>query len=68
MAEYIAAYKRAGVGEFIFSGWPTRDEMRLFAQNVLPRIRRLEAAEAEATAGSQPGVADGMPATQRRVG
>jgi alkanesulfonate monooxygenase len=47
VAEYLLAYKRAGVSEFIFSGWPTRGEMRRFCQHVLPAIRELEAAESE---------------------
>lgn len=51
VAEYLVAYKQSGVSEFIFSGWPTRDEMRRFCKNVLPIIRQLEAAqEAQALA------------------
>jgi alkanesulfonate monooxygenase len=42
VANYILRYKAAGVSEFIFSGWPTRDEMRNFFTNVAPLIRRLE--------------------------
>jgi alkanesulfonate monooxygenase len=45
VAEYIHRYKAAGVSEFIFSGWPTRDEMRIFFTHVLPLIRDLERAE-----------------------
>ena len=45
VAEYLIQYKRAGVGEFIFSGWPTRGEMRRFCTHVLPRVRALEARE-----------------------
>lgn len=47
VAEYLVEYKKAGVSEFIFSGWPTRDEMRRFCKHVLPIIRELEAAEQE---------------------
>jgi alkanesulfonate monooxygenase len=43
VAEYLMAYKQVGVSEFIFSGWPTRDEMRSFCLNVLPLIRQMEA-------------------------
>jgi alkanesulfonate monooxygenase len=35
-------YKAAGVSEFIFSGWPARDEMRMFYTRVLPLVRELE--------------------------
>jgi alkanesulfonate monooxygenase len=42
VADYLFRYKAAGVSEFIFSGWPTRDEMRTFCTHVLPRLRRLE--------------------------
>jgi len=45
VAEYLLEYKRAGVSEFIFSGWPTRAEMRRFAQHVLPIVRELEGRE-----------------------
>jgi alkanesulfonate monooxygenase len=45
VAEYLMAYKRAGVGEFIFSGWPTRAEMRRFCHHVMPLVRELEAQE-----------------------
>jgi alkanesulfonate monooxygenase len=51
VAEYLVEYKKSGVSEFIFSGWPTRDEMRRFCKHVLPVIRELEAAqEAQALA------------------
>jgi alkanesulfonate monooxygenase len=46
VAEYLMEYKRVGVSEFIFSGWPTRAEMRRFCHHVLPRLRALEAREA----------------------
>jgi alkanesulfonate monooxygenase len=45
VAEYLMDYKRAGVSEFIFSGWPTRAEMRRFCQHVMPLLRELEARE-----------------------
>jgi alkanesulfonate monooxygenase len=45
VARYLLEYKRAGVSEFILSGWPTRSEMRRFCYHVLPLIRKLEAEE-----------------------
>jgi len=42
VAEYFIEYKKAGVDEFILSGWPTRDEMEHFCGEVLPRYRKLE--------------------------
>ncbi|MFG2820340.1 LLM class flavin-dependent oxidoreductase [Kitasatospora sp. NPDC048365] len=45
VAGYLHSYKAAGISEFIFSGWPTRDEMGNFFTHVAPLIRRLEAAE-----------------------
>ncbi|MFJ7095845.1 LLM class flavin-dependent oxidoreductase [Streptomyces mirabilis] len=42
VASYLYEYKAAGVSEFIFSGWPTRDEMRTFYTHVLPLIREHE--------------------------
>ncbi|RJO70701.1 LLM class flavin-dependent oxidoreductase [Nocardia panacis] len=45
VAEYLHRYRAAGVSEFIFSGWPTRTEMRIFYTRVLPLIRKHERAE-----------------------
>lgn len=42
VAEYLYRYKASGISEFIFSGWPTRDEMRTFYTKVLPLIRAHE--------------------------
>ena len=42
VAEYLFEYKKVGVSEFIFSGWPTRDEMRRFCTYELPYLRELE--------------------------
>jgi alkanesulfonate monooxygenase len=42
VAAYLAEYVSAGVSEFIFSGWPTRDEMIRFYTHVLPRVRECE--------------------------
>jgi alkanesulfonate monooxygenase len=46
VAHYIHSYKTAGISEFIFSGWPTRNEMHTFFTHVAPLIRKLEATEA----------------------
>ncbi|MDO0914707.1 LLM class flavin-dependent oxidoreductase [Streptomyces sp. DT2A-34] len=42
VAAYLMEYKAAGVSQFIFSGWPARDEMRHFFTEVVPRVRELE--------------------------
>jgi alkanesulfonate monooxygenase len=46
MAETLLAYKGVGISQFLFLGWPDLEEMTLFHQEVLPRVRALEA-EAE---------------------
>lgn len=51
VAEYLLEYKKVGVSEFIFSGWPTRDEMRGFCRHVLPLVRALEVDQAEVALG-----------------
>jgi alkanesulfonate monooxygenase len=54
IAETLLAYKSAGISQFLFLGWPDIEEMTLFRDEVLPRVRALEAAaessRAEATA------------------
>lgn len=44
VAAYLHEYKAAGISEFILSGWPTREEMRIFYTRVLPLLRRHERA------------------------
>jgi alkanesulfonate monooxygenase len=44
VADYLLRYKQAGVSEFIFSGWPARDEMNHFFTHVVPRVRIRERA------------------------
>lgn len=51
VAAYLLEYKAAGVGQFIFSGWPARDEMRHFYTRVVPLVRELETARAYVPAG-----------------
>jgi alkanesulfonate monooxygenase len=50
VAAYLLEYKAAGVAQFIFSGWPARDEMRHFFTGVLPLVRELEGADRPAMA------------------
>lgn len=44
LADAFLAYKQIGVGEFIISGWPEVDTVDVFGREVLPLIRRAEAA------------------------
>jgi alkanesulfonate monooxygenase len=52
IAETLLAYKGAGISQFLFLGWPDLEEMTLFHDEVLPRVRALEAVRelVEATA------------------
>jgi len=51
VADAFLAYQKAGVSEFIISGWPELDEMIIFGREVLPLIRRAEGAPSEAAMG-----------------
>jgi alkanesulfonate monooxygenase len=42
IAAAILEYGRAGVSQFILSGWPKLEEMRFFASHVLPLVREGE--------------------------
>jgi alkanesulfonate monooxygenase len=42
LAERFLEYRRIGVTQFIISGWPKLDEMRIFGRKVLPLIRDAE--------------------------
>jgi len=44
VADAVAEYGRAGVTQFILSGWPKWESMQFFGSQVLPRIREREAA------------------------
>ena len=44
IADTLLAYKSAGASQFLFLGWPDLEEMALFRDEVLPRVRALEAA------------------------
>jgi alkanesulfonate monooxygenase len=39
----LIEYARIGVTQFILSGWPKLDEMILFGNEILPRVRKIEA-------------------------
>jgi len=42
VATAILEYKRIGVSQFLFMGWPDREEMIFFGRHVLPVIRKRE--------------------------
>ena len=42
LAEALVSYKRAGVTQFILSGWPEIDEASIFGRDVLPLVRDAE--------------------------
>ena len=43
VAQALIEYARIGVTQFILSGWPKLDEMILFGNEILPRVRKIEA-------------------------
>jgi len=47
LAETIVGYKQVGISQFLFLGWPDLEEMTLFHDEVLPRVRALEAVSEE---------------------
>ncbi len=52
VTDALFAYRDAGVTQFLFMGWPDLEEMGRFASDVLPLVRRREAAEAKTTAAA----------------
>ena len=42
IADAIVAYKKAGISQFLFMGWPDCEEMTYFSQGVLPLVRHRE--------------------------
>lgn len=42
VANTLLEFKRAGVQEFILSGWPTQKELVTFCKGVVPIVRKLE--------------------------
>jgi alkanesulfonate monooxygenase len=55
VASAIMEYKRAGVSQFIFSGWPKEEEMIFFGRNIVPLVRKMEQEEAALPRGSRGG-------------
>lgn len=51
VAEALLAYKAAGISQFLFLGWPDLEEMTIFHDDVLPRVRLLEAESEPRLAG-----------------
>lgn len=45
VASALLEYKRAGVTHFILSGWPKLETMTRFGREVIPLVRKLEAAD-----------------------
>ncbi|WP_089938660.1 LLM class flavin-dependent oxidoreductase [Candidatus Entotheonella palauensis] len=45
VADALMAYKRAGVSQFIISGWPKRESMIFFGKEILPLVRAKEREE-----------------------
>jgi alkanesulfonate monooxygenase len=52
VAAALIEYKRAGVSQFILSGWPKLDEMIRFGEEVIPLVRAEEARMAVAAGDS----------------
>ncbi|NQZ13033.1 MAG: LLM class flavin-dependent oxidoreductase, partial [Algicola sp.] len=50
VAGALMDYKRHGVTHFILSGWPKQAEMVIFGNEVIPRVRALEAKQTDETA------------------
>ena len=44
VASAIVEYKRIGITQFLFMGWPDADEMKFFSRRVLPLVRANEKA------------------------
>jgi alkanesulfonate monooxygenase len=45
IADALMEYKRLGVTQFLFLGWPDLDEMTFFGREILPMIRQREHAD-----------------------
>lgn len=42
LSDAIMEYRKAGITQYIFSGWPKQKEMTYFGQKVLPLVRKKE--------------------------
>jgi alkanesulfonate monooxygenase len=58
VAAAILDYKKIGVSQFIFSGWPKLDEMVYFGRSVLPLVRQKEQELSSASTIVQASVAE----------
>ena len=45
LVQVFLDYKRIGISQFILSGWPEVNEVDIFGQEVLPKVRRAEKLE-----------------------
>lgn len=45
LAEAFLAYKKIGVTQFIISGWPKLNEMKIFGEEIIPLVRKAELKE-----------------------
>jgi alkanesulfonate monooxygenase len=66
VAAAILEYKRTGVTQFIFSGWPKVESMELFGAEILPLIRRAEGVVGARPSASAAG-SDGSAAAHSRA-
>jgi len=51
VATALLEYRRIGISQFLFSGWPDAEEVDRFGQDVLPLVRAFERQEGEMTVG-----------------
>jgi alkanesulfonate monooxygenase len=56
IVETLFDYRRIGVSQFLFMGWPDLAEMTFFGRQVLPRVRARERREAGPPPGDAPAV------------
>jgi alkanesulfonate monooxygenase len=42
VAEAVHGFKRKSISQFLFHGWPSRQELLYFGSGVLPLVRALE--------------------------
>ena len=58
VASALLDYKKIGVSQFIFSGWPKLDEMVYFGKTVLPLVRQKEQEMFSEAVVAQPAAAE----------
>lgn len=54
VADAILEYKSIGISQFLFLGWPDREEIRHFGDQLLPLVREREAGEASSVSAARP--------------